>query len=169
MPDVPAKQKLAALIARYTPEVAARAHATLKKMRALLPGAVELIYDNYNATVIGFGPSERASEAYFSVVLYPRWVTLFFLEGALLPDPKHLLKGNGKIVRHVVLEDDTTLDSPGVRALMARAIALADVPIDPQQKPRMVVRAIAAKQRPRRPPGAPAAPAPTVRRKRGKA
>jgi len=162
-------QQLAGFLAKFSPEVARTARAALRKMRARLPGAVELVYDNYNATVIGFGPSERASEAYFSVVLYPRWFTLFFLEGALLDDPKHLLKGNGKIVRHIVLEDDTTLDRPDVRALMARAIAFADIPIDPGQKRRIVVRAIAAKQRPRRPTAPKPASISSSRRKRGKA
>src|ERR1039458_9537409 len=70
-----------------------------RKGGARLPGAVQLVYDNYNALVIGFGPSERASEASFSIVLYPRWVTLFFLQGAGLPDPRRLLKGSGKVVR----------------------------------------------------------------------
>jgi hypothetical protein len=39
----------------------------LAKMRARLPGAVELVYDNYNALAIGFGPTERTSEAVFSI------------------------------------------------------------------------------------------------------
>src|ERR1022692_2413575 len=83
---------------KYTPAVATLARACLAKMRARLPGAVQLVYDNYNALAIGFGPSERASEAIFSIALYPRWVTLFFLQGAGLPDPRRLLKGSGKVV-----------------------------------------------------------------------
>lgn len=66
----PAAQR-AACIARFTPDIAARARAVLMGMRARLPGAVELVYDNYNGWAIGFGPSERASEAPFSIVLYP--------------------------------------------------------------------------------------------------
>src|SRR5215470_12696500 len=122
--------QLAGFIARYTPEIAARAHAALARMRARLPGAVELVYDNYNALAIGFAPGERASEAIFSIALYPRWVTLFFLRGKELPDPHRLLQGSGKIVRSIVLEDDATLDRPAVRALMARALERAAKPID---------------------------------------
>jgi hypothetical protein len=48
------------------------------KMRAKLSGAVQLVYDNYNALANGFGPSERVSEAISSVVLHPRRVTLVF-------------------------------------------------------------------------------------------
>ena len=65
--------QLDAFLDKYTPAVAMLARACLAKMRARLPGAVQLVYDNYNALAIGFGPSERASEAIFSIALYPRW------------------------------------------------------------------------------------------------
>ena len=49
--------------------------------------AVEMIYDNYNWLVIGFSPTDRPSDAIFSLVLPPGRVTLCFLQGAGLPDP----------------------------------------------------------------------------------
>src|SRR5436853_7421640 len=94
------ESQLASFIAKYTPEIGAFAQAALVKMRARLPGAVELVYDNYNALAIGFSPTERASDAIFSIALYPRWVSLFFLRGIDLPDPQRLLQGSGKIVRY---------------------------------------------------------------------
>jgi len=153
MPDVPAKQQLAALIARYTPEVAARAHATLKTMRALLPGAVELVYDNYNALVIGFCPTARPSSVLFSIVLYPRYVSLCFFAGDALDDPEKLLQGGGKIARHIRLDRPETLDLPAVQALMAQALELAPTSLDPAQPRRLVIQSISAKRRPRRPAG----------------
>jgi hypothetical protein len=136
---------------KFTPAVATVARACLAKMRARLPGAVQLVYDNYNALAIGFGPSERASEAIFSIVLYPRWVTLFFLQGAGLADPKQLLKGKGKVVRHIVLASADDLDLPAIRDLMGRALKRAEAGIDPTAPERLVIRSICAKQRPRRP------------------
>ena len=85
--DKSPQSQLDDLLDKYTPEVAAAARDCLKKMRARLPGATQLVYDTYNALGIGFGPSEKASEAIFSIVLYPRYVTLFFLQGVHLPDP----------------------------------------------------------------------------------
>jgi hypothetical protein len=146
-----AERELESFIDRYTPEIAALARACLKKMRAKLPGAVQLVYDNYNALVIGFGPSERASEAIFSVVLYPRWVTLFFLQGAGLPDPNEVLKGSGTVARHVVLAGAADLDKPAIRELMTIALNRAKVAIDPDAQGSLEIRAIAPKQRPRRP------------------
>ncbi len=121
-------------------------------MRARLPGAVELVYDNYNGLVIGFGPSERASEAPFSIVLYPRWVTLFFLRGAELDDPAHLLKGSGSKVRHIVLAGPEGLSRPAVKALMAQTLERAGWTPSTRQARRVVIRAVVTKQRPRCPP-----------------
>jgi hypothetical protein len=146
----PAKQ-LDRFIARYTSEIAAEARAVLAKMRERLPGAVELVYDNYNALVIGFGPTERPSEAIFSVVVFPRWVTLCFLQGARVSDPQKRLQGNGKQVRHIRLATADDLDTPGVRDLITRALECAAKPIDGTGDGRLIIRSISAKQRPRRP------------------
>ena len=136
---------------KFTPAVATLARACLAKMRTQLPGAVQIVYDNYNALAIGFGPSERASEAIFSIVLYPRWVTLFFLQGVGLPDPKQLLKGKGKVVRHIVLASVADLDQPAIQDLMAKALQRAEAGIDPNTPGRLVIRSVSAKQRARRP------------------
>jgi hypothetical protein len=81
------KRQFEALVDRFTPDVAKRARGAITRMRKLTPGAIEIVYDNYNALAIGFGPSERASEAIFSIALYPKHPSLFFLQGAKLPDP----------------------------------------------------------------------------------
>ena len=119
-------------------------------MRALLPCAIEMVYDNYNALAIGFGPSERASEAIFSLAVFPRWVTLCFLQGAKIPDPGKLLNGSGNQVRHIRLIDPDKLLSPAVRMLMMAALAIAKVPLSPYTKHRVIIKSISAKQRPRR-------------------
>jgi len=150
-PSASPQAEFAGFLAKYTPAMVKDSRAALTRLRRQVPGAVELVYDNYNALAIGFGPSERASEAIFSIALYPRWVTLFFLRGKGLPDPHRLLQGNGKIVRSIVLEDDATLDRPAVRALMARALERAVKPIDRKGESRIVIRAVSAKQRARRP------------------
>jgi len=145
------QQQLDFFLDKFTPEIAALARRTLARMRQRLPGAVEFVYDNYYALAIGFGPTERPSEAVLSVVLYPRWILLYFLQGAVLPDPAGLLKGAGKVGRHLVLHDDTPLDSPEVHALIDDAVALADSPFDAQRPRKLLIKAVAEKQRARRP------------------
>ncbi|HEY7183495.1 MAG TPA: DUF1801 domain-containing protein [Blastocatellia bacterium] len=151
MNDQAPEEQLAGFIARYLPEIGALAESALAKMRERLPGAVELVYDNYNALAVGFGPTERASDVIFSIALYPRWVSLFFLHGADIPDPQKLLKGGGKVVRHIVLESAADLDRPAVKALMKRALERCDKPINGSSPGRIVIKSISAKQRPRRP------------------
>jgi len=144
-----AEKQLAEFIGRYTPEIAARAKEVLAAMRRHLPPCIELVYDNYNALVVGFGPTDCASDAVFSIVLYPRWVTLFFLHGATLPDPSKVLKGSGKIVRHVVLDSAADLDKPAIRKLMDRALAACEEPFPAARQ--LVIKSISARQRARRP------------------
>ena len=141
-----AEKQLAGFMGRYTPEIRAVANAALMKMRERLPGAVELVYDNYNALVIAFGTTDRASDALFSIALYPRWVTLFFLDGARLRDPKKILEGSGKIVRHIVLKSADDLDKPEVRELMKQALGKTSF-----DERRLVIKSVSKKQRPRRP------------------
>lgn len=146
-------QAIAGFLAKFTPAIQKQARLARRKLRALLPTATELVYDNYNALVIAFGPTERASELIFSIALYPRYPTLFFGQGAKLPDPTKRLRGSGTSVRHIVLEDVDLLDEPDVRALIDVALARAKVPLDPGQRRRLVIRSISPKQRPRRPKG----------------
>src|SRR6185295_18540436 len=107
------EKQLAVFMARFTPEVEALAEAALAKIRARFPHAIQMVYDNYNFLVIGFSPTERASEAVFSIALFARGVSLCFLQAAgKLPDPKKLLVGSGKQARHIKLENAAVLDRP---------------------------------------------------------
>src|SRR5215831_12429855 len=108
-------QQLTACLSKYTPEVRRVARSALAKMRKRVPGGVEFVYDNYNALVIGFGPTEQPSDAILSLALYPRYVTLFFLFGAELIDRDNLLRGSGARVRSIRLERAATLDEPAVK------------------------------------------------------
>ena len=140
-------------MAKYTPEVAANAKAILERMQQLLPGAFEIVYDNYNALAIGFSPTEQTSDVVFSIALYPRYVTLFFLDGAKLRDPKKKLRGSGKHVRSVILDSAKDLDSPDVQEFMQQAIAESPEEFDASTKGKMIIRSVSAKQRPRKPKG----------------
>lgn len=145
-----ATSQLRAFLEKFSPEISARAKAILKKMRARYPSALELVYDNYNALAIGFGPTERASEVIFSIAVYPNWINLFFLQGKTLPDPKKILQGSGNQVRHIRLTSPEMLDDPAILSLMEVAVSRAKVPFDPSGKHRLIIRAVSAKQRPRR-------------------
>jgi hypothetical protein len=149
--DDEAQAELDGFIDKFTPEVAALARTLLAKMKARIPGAQILVYDNYNALAIGFGPSDRAGQAILSLAVMPRWVTLCLLWGVRLSDPHKLLKGSGSRVRNVRLMTEDALDDPRIEALIAEALEKADVPIDPAGEQTLIIKSISAKQRRRRP------------------
>ena len=112
-------------IGRYSPEVAATATAGLKKLRARFPGARQLVYERRQSLPIGFAPAEHGS-AVFSLVLYPRWVRFFFLEGVAIDDPEGRLEGTGSQVRSIRVDPRAAIfDDPYIRGLMAQALKAA--------------------------------------------
>jgi hypothetical protein len=146
-----AEKQFAGFLAEFTPDVAATARAALQRLRKRVPPAIELVYDNYNGLVVGFGPSMRASEAVLSLAIFPTHVTLCFLFGAKLADPKKLLAGNGNRVRHIKLAEASDLDRSDIRALITRAVGAAPVSFDSVQRRHLVIKSISPKRRPRRP------------------
>jgi hypothetical protein len=144
------KQQLDSFIAKYSPEVGAVARQTFRWMRRKFPRATVLVYDNYNALAIGFGPNDRASDGVFSIALFPRWVNLFFLEGAGLPDPNKILQGSGKQARSFRVENVEILDRPEVIALIEAEAARSGLPPNAGSG-KIIIKSISPKQRPRRP------------------
>ena len=147
-----AEEQLEMFLARFDPKIVAHAQGAREKLQKRLPGAVELVYDNYQALVVGYGPDDNSSHAPFSIAIYPGWINLFFLIGARLADPTGCLKGAGSTVRHIRLSDLALLDTPVIEGHIASSLAIR--PIPPTQPRRLVIKAIAPNQRPRRPTGA---------------
>jgi hypothetical protein len=137
-------------IDKYTPEIAAFTRHMLGRMREIVPPCIEMVYDNYNALVIGFCPDEKPSNAIFSVVPMPRWVSVCFLQGAGLPDPHGLLIGEGNVARHIKFHKPEQFERPEVHDLLALAMAAAKKPFPEGQERNLIIKSISAKQRPRR-------------------
>jgi hypothetical protein len=115
-----------------------------------LPTANELVYDNYNALVVGYCSSERPSDAIVSLPITPRGVSLCFIHGAKLPDPRGILQGSGNQTRFLRLGSAKDLARPEIEALLAAAIARAKTPLPTTGRGRLIIRSVSAKQRPRR-------------------
>jgi hypothetical protein len=71
--------------------------------------------------------------------------------GARLADPRGLLQGDGARVRRVLVRDAAVLDAPGVKALIAHAVAASPIPFPVKRGRRWVIKAVSARQRSRRP------------------
>ena len=148
------ERRVEAFVARYTPAIASQLRDARQRLRAHFPRGVEMVFDNYNALVFGIGPTDRTRESFISIAGYPKWVTLFFLDGAGLDDPEGLLQGDGQQVRGVRLKTPADMDTPALLALIEQAIAPHRAALDAAPPLSTVIKAEVAKQRPRRPAAA---------------
>jgi hypothetical protein len=110
------------------------------------------VYDSQNSLVFSYSPTETGSAGVCALALSPRRVSLFFTGGALLSksDPNGLLQGRGKMARHIVLNSVADFDRAEIEALMAAALKLAKVRLDPSAKGSVIIKAEAQRQRARR-------------------
>jgi hypothetical protein len=149
-----AETQLASYFAKYEPEMVKLGKALRAKLRARLPGLSEIVYvyESQNSLVISYSPSEHGYEGLCSLALYPDRVHLYFTRGALLSKsyPNKLLQGRGKTVRYVVLNAARDFDRAEIEALMAAALKLANLRLDPGAKSSVIIRAEAQKERARR-------------------
>jgi hypothetical protein len=109
------------------PYSAGVAHLVLALREVLLmeaPDAVEMIYKNHKSAVwFGFGP--KVKDMFCYVAAATSHVNLGFCYGAMLPDPDHVLEGEGKRMRHIKFKSERDLARPFVRRYIRAAIAHA--------------------------------------------
>ena len=135
------------LLQRHREVVQRLALAARKLILEEAPEASEFVYEVYTIAD-HFAFTERPSDAFVFTTTHANWVNLGFNFGSLLPDPYGLLRGEGKLIRHIRISRAADLDGPGVRELVRAAIAQAERPEGKAGKPRFVVRtAQSAKKR----------------------
>jgi hypothetical protein len=81
----------------------------------------EYFYDAYNAVALGYGPNNRYQDGAIHIAVYSKHVNLGFNRGASLHDPARILKGTGKNIRHITIEQAADLDPPEIRNYIQRA------------------------------------------------
>lgn len=149
--DEAAEERLASFVAEFAPDVQELIRGCRARLQAQFPDAVQMVYDNYNFLVIGFGPDPVTSHAVFSLAADAHGVKLFFLQhGVELPDPTGLLRGTGKVVRHVQLSTPDDLARPDVVALMNAELERAVIPMEASEEGELVIRSVSANRRARR-------------------
>lgn len=145
-----AEGQLKQFIGKFDPRHQRLIRAVRKALSEKFPTANQIVYDNYNFFVIGFGPTERPSDCFISIAAAANGVGLCFLHGARLPDPGKVLIGSGKQTRFVRLESPEVLDRPEIDALLDLAASQAKDPLPKDGRRKLIIRSISKKQRPRR-------------------
>jgi hypothetical protein len=149
-PALSPEKQVASFLAKFDPAMEKLIRSIRAALRRRFPTAIELVYDNYNFFVIGYSPTPRPSDYIVSLAANSKGVGLSFNHGATLPDPHKLLLGSGKQNRFIRMPNAAELAKPEVEALLAAAVAQASAPLPGGTRGETVIRAIAAKQRPRR-------------------
>jgi len=144
-------RQIAGFIAKFDPIMARLIRSVRKALRKRFPTANELVYDNYNFFVIGYGTTERASDCIVSMAAAANGVGLAFPYcGTRLPDPHHLLQGSGNQNRFIRLPSAATLAQPEVEKLLQAAEKLAKTPLAASGRGSTIIKSVSVKQRPRR-------------------
>lgn len=124
--------KLIEFLAGYEPRVVRLALTVREMVLEEVPDASEVIFDAHYAVSIAYTFTERWMDGFCHVVVYRKHVNLGFHRGAELPDPKRLLEGSGKLVRHISIKDREDLRKPHVREFLRLALNGAERPKEVQ-------------------------------------
>ncbi len=108
------------LLKPYPPEVQQIALAANNVLLKALPGA-ELAFDE-TAKVIGYGYGPGYKGLVCTLLLSKGGVKIGVAYGAELPDPNRLMRGTGKVHRHVPLTNTDDLKHPGLKSVLKAAL-----------------------------------------------
>src|SRR3984957_18502424 len=118
----PPDRRLIGYLASYDPHVSELMLALREVVLEEAPEAVESIVKGY-AVAIGFSfTGKPMKDGFCHIVAYSSHVNLGFNRGALLPDPKCILAGKGKLIRHITIRDQEELERSFVRKYLQAAI-----------------------------------------------
>src|SRR5579863_1526436 len=88
------------------------------------PEARELLSKGY-AVAIGFSFTGRLKDCFCHIATYAQHVNLGFNRGTSLADPKKILAGTGKAIRHIRISNQSDLHLPHIRRFIRAAIEQA--------------------------------------------
>lgn len=103
-----------------SPVMADVARALRRQIAELMHGVTEVCWTRQRIASYGVGP-KKMSEHFCYVGLNKAHVNLGFYYGSELPDPKGLLEGDGKLLRHVKIRNLSEAANPDVHALLVAA------------------------------------------------
>src|SRR5207244_4780970 len=100
---------------KYDPEVRDTAMQARRLVLSVMPDAIERVDTGYDFVSYSTGP--KAPDLVFFISAHKEHANIG-LRGADLPDPKGLMEGTGKHMRHVKLRKVQDVDNPDLRALL---------------------------------------------------
>jgi hypothetical protein len=119
--------RLIGFLAAYDRHISDLALALREIVLEEVPDASESIYQVYTVA-IWFGFSGKMKDMFCYITTSSGHINLGFPRGALLPDPNHVLEGEGKAMRHIKFRGPRDLERPFVRRYIREAVEQAAPP-----------------------------------------
>ena len=107
-------------IGHYEPEIQRLIHAARRTLRVAFRGATETSDPQAHCLGYSYGPGYKGTVA--TLILSKTGVKIGIPYGSSLPDPAHLLAGEGKVHRHLAINNPGELRAPELRALLQNAL-----------------------------------------------
>jgi hypothetical protein len=109
------------LLSEHSPELQAIERALRATIESEVPDVVVQV--DFGNKLIAFGRSMRMRGLLFAIIAHQSWVNLQLADGALLDDPKGLIEGTGKRIRHVKVRSVEAASSEPVVAVIRAQLA----------------------------------------------
>jgi hypothetical protein len=110
------------MVAGSPPEIQELAGAARRLIFDVFPQTVEVVWPRQRTAGYGTGP-RKTTEHFCWLAPFSRHVVFGFYYGAELPDPRGLLEGTGRRMRHAKLSSPDQLADPDLRTLVQVASA----------------------------------------------
>ena len=91
---------------------------------SLYPESIEILYHTHALTSV-YSTSEKLGDAFCMITIYTNHLNLGFNKGTILTDNNNLLKGTGKLIRHIPINRPEDYNNKKVSTLIKEAIELS--------------------------------------------
>lgn len=105
------------MLSGYSSEIVHLANDMRNKIYEVLPQVTECIWERQKTIGYGTGP-KKMSEHFCHISVYKNHINLGFNYGSELPDPENLLKGTGKLFRHIEIYTQDEIQNPALRSML---------------------------------------------------
>ncbi|MBS1788024.1 MAG: DUF1801 domain-containing protein [Acidobacteria bacterium] len=112
------------LLNKYDENIRELATETRALITKLVPKADEKIYFGWR--VARFSLDGTMAGQFIAIGPHKKHVNLYFMNGTELDDPKELMDGNGKKMRHVSITEAKQLKSAALKALIKASAKLQE-------------------------------------------
>src|SRR4051812_16320620 len=117
---MPSTQTIDNFLSRYSEEVFTNALTLREVLLANFPDVIEQI--DVPAKMVAYCYGQKYKEMLCTIIPSKKGLKLGFAYGPSLPDPDHLLEGNGKLSRYIEIKTEKQIKSAQLKKLLKSSL-----------------------------------------------